>query len=164
MKVALITVNYNGKEDTLELLESLTKLRTPNSELRTIVVDNASSDGSVAAIHKAFPEVDILQTGKNLGFAGGYNKGLEYARVWGADYFLLINNDCLIKEENLITELLRTLKANPKAGLVSPKIYFAPGFEFHKDRYQEKDLGKVIWFAGGEFDWDNIGNINRCID
>ena len=60
--------------------------------------------------------------------------------------------------------MLETFKISPKIGLVSPKIYFAPGFEFHKDRYKEEDLGKVIWYAGGEFDWDNIGNIHRGID
>lgn len=163
-KVAIITVNYNGKEDTLDLLESLNKLKTENCELKTIVIDNASSDGSVSAIHKAFPDVDILQAGENLGFSGGYNKGLDYARIWGADYFLLINNDTLIKDPDLISELLKTAKSDPKIGLISPKIYFAKGFEFHKDKYKSQDLGKVIWFAGGRFDWDNIGSIHRGID
>ncbi len=164
MKVAIITVNYNGKKDTLEFLESLKKLRTTNYELRTIVVDNASEDGSVSVIHKSFPEVDIIQAGANLGFSGGYNKGIEYAQIWGADYFLLINNDCLIKDENLLGELIKTIDSDEKIGLVSPKIYFAKGFEFHKDRYSEKDLGKVIWYAGGKFDWDNIGSIHRGLD
>lgn len=164
MKFAIITLNYNGKEDTLEFLESLNQLSTKNYELKTIVVDNASSDGSVAAIHKQFPDVDILQVGANLGFSGGYNKGLEYAKAWGADYFLLINNDCLIRDENLVSELIKTLKSDSKAGLVSPKIYFAPGFEFHKDRYKKENLGKVIWFGGGSFDWDNIGSIHRGIN
>ncbi len=163
-KIAVITVNYNGKEDTLEFLESLKKLETKNCKVRTIVVDNASNDGSVSAIHKAFPKVDVLQAGANLGFAGGYNKGLEYAQIWGADYFLLINNDCLIGDADLLTELVKTLKSDPEIGLVSPKIYFAKGFEFHKDKYKEQDLGKVIWYAGGKFDWDNIGSLHRGID
>lgn len=163
-KVAIITVNYNGKKDTLELLDSLTRLITTSYQLLTIVVDNASSDDIVSVIKKQFPKVDILQTGANLGFSGGYNKGLEYATIWGADYFLLINNDCLIKDADLILKLLETAKSDPKIGLVSPKIYFAPGFEFHKDRYQDQDLGKVIWYAGGEFDWDNIGSSHRGID
>ncbi|MDP3758369.1 MAG: glycosyltransferase family 2 protein, partial [Candidatus Daviesbacteria bacterium] len=175
-KVAIITLNYNGKKDTLEFLESLSKLParnathsvaggpTTNYQLLTLVVDNGSEDGSVSAIRKAFPEVDILQTGANLGFSGGYNKGLDYARLWGADYFLLINNDTLVKDQDLISELIKTIKSTPKIGLVSPKIYFAPGFEFHKDRYGSDDLGKVIWFAGGEFDWDNIASVHRGIN
>ncbi|MBI2337676.1 glycosyltransferase family 2 protein [Candidatus Daviesbacteria bacterium] len=172
-KVAVITLNYNGKKDTLELLRSLSKLPTTNyplrprseaSQLLTLVVDNGSGDGSVSAIHKQFPEVDILQTGANLGFAGGFNKGLEYAKIWGADYFLLINNDCIIKDPDLVHMLLKTAKSDPKIGLVSPKIYFAPGFEFHKERYRKDDLGKVIWYAGGKFDWDNIGSKHRGLD
>ena len=163
-KVAIITVNYNGKEDTLELLKSIYGLRFRSYDLKIMVVDNASSDESVSAIHKQFPEVDILQAGANLGFSGGYNKGLEYAQIWGADYFFLINNDTLIKDSNLIEELIKTIKLDPKIGLVSPKIYFAKGFEFHKDKYAMEDLGKVIWYAGGEFDWDNIGSIHRGLD
>lgn len=163
-KVAIITLNYNGKNDTREFLESLSKLLTANYQLLTIVVDNASSDGTVAEIKKQFPDVDILQTGQNLGFAGGYNKGLDYAKIWGADYFLLINNDCLIKDPDLISELLKTIQSDSEIGLVSPKIYFAPGFEFHKGRYQKENLGKVIWFAGGKFDWDNIGSKHHGLD
>ncbi|MDD5415975.1 MAG: glycosyltransferase family 2 protein [Candidatus Daviesbacteria bacterium] len=163
-KIAIITVNYNGKKDTLEFLESLGKLQTTNYKLRTIVVDNGSWDGSVSEIRKRFTEVDILQTGENLGFAGGYNRGVEYARIWGADYFLLINNDCLIKDSNLTSELVKTAQFDPKIGLVSPKIYFAPGFEFHRDRYKKQDSGRIIWYAGGRFDWDNIGSIHRGID
>lgn len=164
MKVAIITVNYNGKKDTLELLESFKKLLTINYELLTIVVDNASFDGSVSEIHKQFPDVDIIQAGSNLGFSGGYNKGIEYAQIWGADYFLLINNDCLIRDANLLDELIKTAKSDPKVGLMSPKIYFAPGYEFHKDRYSPKEVGNVIWYAGGVFDWDNIGSIHRGLD
>ncbi|MBI2330409.1 glycosyltransferase family 2 protein, partial [Candidatus Daviesbacteria bacterium] len=163
-KIAIITVNYNGRDNTIEFLKSLELLKTNGIELRVIVVDNASSDGSVSAIHKEFPEVDIVQAGSNLGFSGGYNKGLEYAKIWGADYFLLINNDCVIKDADLISKLLETFKISPRIGLVSPKILFAPGFEFHKDKYQKEDLGKVIWYAGGRFDWDNIGNVHRGID
>ncbi|MBI4038780.1 glycosyltransferase [Candidatus Daviesbacteria bacterium] len=164
MKVAIITLNYNGKKDTLEFLESLSVMRTAEYKLQTIVVDNASSDGSVPVIHDQFPQVDILQTGANLGYAGGYNKGLEYGQIWGADYFLLVNNDCLIKDDNILDILIKTLSLDAKIGLVSPKIYFAKGFEFHKENYTKDDLGKVIWFAGGKFDWDNIMSIHKGID
>lgn len=164
IKIAIITVNYNGKNDTVDLLESLKKLKSEKYELKTIVVDNASSDGSVFVIHKQFPGVDVLQTGANLGFSGGYNRGLEYAGIWGADYFLVVNNDCLVKDSGFLSEMVKVLESDSKIGLVSPKIYFEKGFEFHKDRYTVTDLGKVIWFAGGNFDWDNIGSIHRGID
>lgn len=164
MKVAVITLNFNGKADTLELLESLESLKAEDYELRTIVVDNGSTDGSVSAINKHYPSIDIFQTGSNLGYAGGFNKGIKYAQIWGADYYLLINNDVLINDPNLISGLIKTLKSDQNIGLVSPKIYFAKGFEFHKDKYKKEDLGKVIWFGGGKFDWDNIQSIHKGID
>ena len=163
-KVAIITLNYNGKKDTLELLQSLKKLRTTNYELLTLVVDNGSSDGSVSSIHKEFPDMDIIQTGANLGFGEGYNMGLEYARIWGADYFFLINNDSKIADPKVLEKLIIVLKKDPKIGMAAPKILFEKGFEFHKEKYSENDLGKVIWYAGGDFDWDNIQSIHRGID
>ncbi|MDO8498433.1 MAG: glycosyltransferase family 2 protein [bacterium] len=163
-KVAVITVNYNGEKDTLEFLESLKKLETTGLEIKTIVVDNGSSDNGTQETLKAYPGIDLLQTGSNTGFTGGYNRGLEYAQAWDADYYFIINNDTLIDSPNLLSELIKTLDSDLQIGLVSPKIYFAPGFEFHKENYKKGDLGKVIWYGGGEFDWDNIISKHWGID
>lgn len=164
IKVAIVTVNYNGQKDTLEFLESLKKLNIENLETKVIVVDNGSSDTSVLVIDQKFPTVDILQNGANEGFSGGYNRGMRYAFAWGTDYILIINNDVLIEDVNLLQNLIKAFRSDESIGIVSPKIYFAPGFEFHKDRYEEQDLGKVIWYAGGKFDWKNIMSIHRGID
>lgn len=164
LKIAIVSVNFNGEKDTLELLESLKQLQTTTYELRTIVVDNGSSDNFVENASKKYPSVDILQTGINKGFSGGYNRGIEHALIWGADYVLIINNDALTPDRKLLPTLLETFRKEPKAGIVSPKILFAPGYEFHKDRYKEEDKGKVIWFAGGKFDWNNCFSIHRGID
>ena len=75
-KIAIVTVNFNGKDDTLEFLESLKKLQTTDYELKTIVVDNGSSDDSVSSINQKFPGVDILQNGANEGFSGGDRKSV----------------------------------------------------------------------------------------
>ncbi|MDO8638016.1 MAG: glycosyltransferase family 2 protein [Candidatus Daviesbacteria bacterium] len=162
-KVALITVNYNGLKDTLDLLASLQKLEIEGLDVKTIVVDNGSSDNSVPEILEKFPKIDLVQTGGNKGFTGGFNKGLEYGKAWGADYFLLINNDTEIGSPNLLKDLIKTLEKNSSAGLVAPKIYFAKGYEYQKN-YSEKDLGKVIWYGGGSFDWDNVMSKHLGID
>lgn len=164
MKIAIVTVNYNGRKDSLEFLGSLEKLNREDLELKVIVVDNGSSDGSVEEIKKRFPQVDILQNGANEGFSGGYNRGMIYGLIWGADYILIINNDTEIKDENLLTSMIQLFKSDTSIGLVSPKIYFAKGYEFHKERYSENNLGKVIWYGGGTFDWDNIQAIHRGLD
>jgi GT2 family glycosyltransferase len=160
-KVAIITVNYNGSDDTIEFLDSLKRLHPSPFTLYPIVVDNGSSDDSVEKILKKHPDIDLLQTGENKGFAGGYNRGIEHSMIWGADYLLIINNDTLISDPDLLTQLAKTLDENPKAGIVAPKIYFAPGYEFHKDNYTQADQGKVIWYAGGEFDWNNVYSIHH---
>ncbi len=163
-KVAIVTVNFNGNKDTLELLESLKRLQVTGYRLQTIVVDNGSSDGSVSEISKKFPGVDILQNGDNEGFSGGFNRGMVFGYVWGADYVLIINNDALIKDENLLQSMIQAFESDENIGVVSPKIYFASGFEFHKDRYKQEDLGKVIWYAGGKFDMKNIRSVHRGLD
>lgn len=164
MKVAIVTVNYNGKLDTLELLESLKKLNTSDVESRVIVVDNGSEDGLVSELVKNHPEIDVLQNGVNKGFAGGFNRGIDYAYIWGADYLLIINNDTAVKDADLLNKLIETAQTGSEIGLVSPKIYFAPGFEFYKNKYSKKDLGHVLWYAGGRFDWNNIKATHRGID
>jgi len=162
-KAAIITVDYNNHTDTGEFLTSVRNLDTTGVEIMTLVVDNGS-DQSAAETVKKYPGTIWLQTGKNGGFAGGYNRGIEYAREWGAEYFLLINNDTLIGDKLLLRKLVRALDKFSGSGMVSPKMYFAPGFEFHKDRYQKADLGRVIWYAGGKFDWNNIRSVHRGID
>ncbi len=67
-------------------------------------------------------------------------------------------------DKDLVTELIKAAKKYPKAGALSPKIYFAKGYEFHKDRYKESELGKVIWYAGGDIDWNNVYGKTRGVD
>ncbi len=156
MKIAIITVNYNNPQDTVEFLSSLEGIHPCGHDTITVVVDNGSTDDSVKQILKAHPRIDLVQTEVNLGFTGGYNRGIEYSLAWGADAVLIINNDTLIKDRKIVQNLAQTLKIDKNIGIVAPKILFAPGYEFHKDRYTEKDKGKVVWYGGGTFDWDNI--------
>lgn len=163
MKVFVVILNLNGKDFTLDCLTSLEDLKKPkNTEVFLLVVDNGSTDNSVAAIKKNFPHVFILENRKNLGFAEGNNIGLRFALKEGADFILVLNNDTIV-DKNLLTELLREVK-DERVGILGPKIYFAPGYEFHKDRYQESEKGKVLWYAGGKMDWGNVLASHRGVD
>ncbi len=163
-KLAIVTVDYNGHEDTAALLSDLARVDLKDWDSRIIVVDNGSRPGLLAPAKKAYPGVDVIQTGENKGFAGGYNFGLKYAYEWGADYLWIINNDTLVKDKDAAKKLVQVLLKNPQAGVVSPKIRFAPGYEFYKDRYKKSEIGKVIWYAGGVMDWANVLVRHRGID
>ena len=95
LKIAIVSVNFNGEKDSLDLLKSLGTLQSTTYNLKTIFVDNGSTDNFVETAFKKYPNIDILQTGINKGFSGGYNRGIEHALIWGADYVLIINNDDL---------------------------------------------------------------------
>src|SRR6266851_7872043 len=84
-----VLLNWNGWKDTVECLSSLQKLEYGNN--RTMVVDNGSTNDSVPRIRAQFPQVEIIEMGKNLGFAGGCNAGIRAALDRGAEYVWLLN-------------------------------------------------------------------------
>jgi GT2 family glycosyltransferase len=162
-KVAAVTVNYNTAKDTITFLHSLNKAKTPDIILDTIIVDNGSED-----IFKLPDTVDkknikLIRSETNTGFSGGYNIGMKEALSSDAGYILIINNDTIV-DPDMIANLLSVLESKPEIGVTTPKIYFAKGHEFHKDRYKKSDLGKVLWYAGGHTDWNNVISIHRGID
>lgn len=119
MKIAVIIINWNGKENTLHCLHSLSKESYTNKHI--IVVDNGSTDGSVYAIKKSYPEVILLAETKNIGFAAGNNKGIEKALQLGCDAVFLLNNDTTV-DEKCISSFLRTAKEYPRT-ILGAKIY-----------------------------------------
>lgn len=152
--VFVTILNYNGNKDTSECLNSLEELNTTGFDLSVVVVDNASKEIFVGDKAQRKFSLKIIRSETNLGFSGGQNLGIKYSLENGADYVMVLNNDVILDKE-LIVELLKTF-TEKDCGIVSPKIYFAKGHEFHKDRYQQADLGKVIWYAGGQIDWQNV--------
>lgn len=162
-KVSIVILNWNGYQDTISCLESINKLVITNFELEAIVVDNASSNNSVDKIRKNFPKIKIIKNRTNLGFAEGNNVGIRSAIENGADYILVLNNDTIL-DKNLVLEFLKSAQKHNKAGVLTAKIYFAKGFEYHKSKYKSSELGKVIWSAGGDIDWKNMYGSNHGVD
>lgn len=162
-KVALVTVNFKGDKDTLALLETIKKLDKKDIEFKAVIVDKTPGSWIGDSIKNKPEYVDLVQAGCDKGFTGGYNRAMQYAVAWGAEYILVINNDTLIGDDRLIHKLMAVLDDKEDAKVVSPKIYFAKGYEF-KDKYKKSELGKVLWYAGGEFDWANVRSIHYGID
>jgi hypothetical protein len=131
----IVILNWNGRDDTLACLASVAKIRYPN--FRIIVVDNGSADDSVAAIGMAFPDVEIIETGKNLGFAGGNNVGIKRALEHGSDFVFLLNNDTEV-DPGILEAFVAAAERFPDAGVFSGKIYF------HAEPNR-------IWYAGAQW-------------
>ncbi len=162
-KIFVIILNFNGCKNTVECMESLDKVRTPQGyEIIPVIVDNASHDDSVKVFKKRYPRVVLLENKVNLGYSGGNNTGISYALKHDASHITILNNDTVL-DRAFILDLIEALR-NYKADVACPKIYFEKGFEYHKDRYKKQDLGKVFWFAGGDMDWANLIGHHRGVD
>ena len=118
-ELSIITINYNGLTDTCALIETIPF----NDDLEVIVVDNASHNDEANIIANRFPQVKVIQSDKNLGFAGGNNLGIRAAQ---GKYLFFINNDTIFKEFNVHT-LIDRLESSPDIAVVCPKIRFAWG-------------------------------------
>jgi GT2 family glycosyltransferase len=120
--VVCVVVNWNGWQDTIECLASLRKQSYTN--LQIIVVDNGSTDDSVERIRSEFPEVTLIETGKNLGFPSGCNVGLRAGLQGDAEFLWLLNNDTVCPPDTL-RKLVARAVANPDAGLVGTVLLYA---------------------------------------
>ena len=118
-RLSIITVNYNGLKDTCALIESIPF----NENMEVIVVDNTSKQDEASIIQKQFPQVKVIRSEKNLGFAGGNNLGIKKSK---GKYLFLINNDTIFKEFN-VDSLINRLESSPNIGIVCPKIRFTWG-------------------------------------
>lgn len=136
-RALIVIVCYNGIEDTLACLASLAQVCEPRPDI--LIVDNASSDQTPARVRSAFPAVRVIETGANLGFAGGNNVGLRYALEQGYDYALLLNNDTEVAPD-FLERMLQVAESDPAIGVVGPTITY----------YERPDL---VWSAGGAINW-----------
>jgi GT2 family glycosyltransferase len=164
-RVAIIILNWKQPQLTIDTVSSFLKIKHPDFDYQIILIDNGSPDDSVKIFQKNFgthPAVTLLRTTSNLGYVGGNNFGIKYGLDKKFDYFLIVNNDVLV-DPDFLEILINEINKNPRS-LLAPKIYFAPGYEYHRHRYSKKDLGKVIWAIGGILDWQNIYGSNLGID
>ena len=104
IEISIITINYNGLNDTCTLIETI----PDNDKLEVIVVDNASQNQEEDIISKRFPQVKVIKSNKNLGFAGGNNLGIKAAQ---GKYLFFINNDTILKEFN-VQSLIKRLESS----------------------------------------------------
>lgn len=140
-RIGCVLVNWNGWQDTVECLDSLKRQTYTNLEV--IVVDNGSTNDSVARILSAHPWVHLHRTEKNLGFATGCNEGTRAACQRRADYIWLLNNDTVAPPDSA-AKLVETALANPRAGAVGSILYY----KHDPSRVQAWGGGKVNLWLG----------------
>lgn len=121
--ISIITINYNNAEITADFLESVICLDYDNVEV--IVVDNASTEDPSEKLKNVYPQVKLILSEKNLGFAGGNNLGIKEAN---GDYLFFVNNDTVLTKD-IFKGLLEIFEKYPDAGIVSPKFHYydSPG-------------------------------------
>ncbi|HEY8928011.1 MAG TPA: glycosyltransferase family 2 protein [Mucilaginibacter sp.] len=120
--VAVILLNWNTPLHTANCVTSV--MQYCNTELfDIIVVDNGSADNSLEQLKAQFPDLIYIDNKKNLGFAEGNNRGLQYSIANGYSYSLVMNNDTEV-DEDLVSGLLNHLAMHPEAAAVQPAIYW----------------------------------------
>jgi len=120
--LSIITINYNGLADTCALIDTIP---LNDESLEVIVVDNASKIDEATIIQQRYPQIKVVRSDKNLGFAGGNNLGIKVAY---GKFLFFINNDTLFRPQTTyLRPLISRLESSPKIGAVCPKIRFAWG-------------------------------------
>lgn len=142
-----MVLNWNGWRDTITCLASIKATKYPN--YKTLLIDNGSTDSSVEKIRAAFPSVEILETGENLGFAGGNNLGIKIALDRGAEYIWLLNNDTVVSPEAL-TSMVEVAQSDARIGAVGSVIY-----------HMEDETRLQAWGGGRIYFWLGITRVYR---
>lgn len=151
--ISVIYENYQVLDDFLKTLEKQT-----NKNFHLFLIDVSSNKRKISS-----KKVDItVINSDNLGYSHAVNLGIKKAINEGFFYFCVVNSDIYFKND-FVNQALLSLKEKPLS-IISGKIYYAPGFEYHKSRYRKKELGKVLWYAGGFFDWKNVFIIHQGVD
>lgn len=163
--VYILILTYNHCAMTLDCLASLATLEYAN--VRVLIVDNGSSDDTLAQVRARYPHVHIIANDANLGYAEGNNVGLRYALEQNAEFVLVLNNDTFVAP-NLLRELVAAAEQNPQAAFLGPLVYHfdepnviqsagggrTPAWSFYHRGQNENDTGQfariegVQWVSG----------------
>jgi GT2 family glycosyltransferase len=131
--IYIIVLSYNAFEDISLCIDSLTKCTYPNLEI--LIVDNCSTDGTKERLNKKYPQLNIISSGYNGGYAAGMNYGAKYALEKNAEYILVLNQDTEVTP-GFLQPMVDAMERDSQIGIVSPKV----GYTDAKD---------IIYCAGG---------------
>lgn len=154
-KLAIVTVifkNYTILDDYFASLEKQTE-----ADFHVFAVDLTPDPKPYT-----YPPYVTYIHDRNGGYAFGINQGIKRAIQEGYEAFCAMNCDVTINE-SFVANVKKSIAAHPSS-LIGGKIYYYPGYEYHKDRYSESERGKVFWYAGGITDWANVYTTHTAVD
>ncbi len=154
--IGLVTVNYNQYQLTREFLDSLSKVE--ESKNITVFISDVSTKNEEFKIGR-YPMKVVLKRLSNRGYAFGINQGVKYFQKHNINQFCAINNDIFFDNKFFV----EAKNGFQKGDIFGGKIYYAPGYEYHK-KYKKNEIGKVLWYAGGINDWKNVFTNHRGVD
>jgi len=134
-RIAVILLNWNSYEHTCNCIQSLEQCVGEAFDI--IIIDNGSQDGSIQKLEEEFKKVIFIKHDRNLGFAGGNNRGFEFAIEKNYEYVMMLNNDVFV-QPSFLTYLINYIDYHPEVGAIQPKIFF------NKDRTK-------IWNGGSRY-------------
>jgi GT2 family glycosyltransferase len=141
-RVAAVIVNYNRADDTIACIRSL--VESTYAGVQVLLIDNGSTDTSVASFRRDLSEVTCHETGRNLGFTGGCNFALTLLQEDPPEYVLLLNNDTLV-DPGFLAPLVDAMEQDRTIGAAGGTICYHPETE-------------RVWYAGGSFSfWRGSG-------
>jgi len=147
MDLSIIIINYKTQDLTLKTLKSVFKATPPKGKMEIILIDNASGDNTPHLVRKKFPQVKVIASQKNLGFAGGNNLGMRKAK---GKYVLLLNSDTLV-QKNTFVKMTQFMEKNPQVGLATCRInLFHGGLDPASHRGFPAPWAALTYFSGLE--------------
>ncbi|AKB36595.1 Glycosyltransferase [Methanosarcina siciliae C2J] len=159
---SVVILSYNSKEDLMECIPSLMSQTYPGFEI--IVVDNASRDGSEEFVRTNYPEIKVVQTGKNLGYAAGNNAGFEVAE---GEYIVVINPDTVV-DSNWLSKLINPFDSDPEIAATTSKILIYSQNEIintcaNTNHYTGLTFCRGFNKPSCEFDsYQEVGSVSGC--
>jgi GT2 family glycosyltransferase len=142
---AIVLTHGGAEEITAACIDSL--LQQDYGKLTVLLVDNASFDGSGTRLRDKYPAIIYLNTGANLGYTGGNNRGIRHALENGANFVMVLNNDTVV-DRGCVSALMRAASEVGRFGAIAPKILYWD------------DPGR-IWFGGGDYSWVRAIGVHR---